>query len=85
MTVFDRIGSRMLDGVMNKCLSSLMNYEVCLIIRGLRFPFLRLRYPGVGKTSVYKLLAQNELKTVRILSRQFVTLESIRALTGESA
>lgn len=39
---------------------------------------------GVKKTSLYKLLAQNELKSVRILSRQFVTLESIRALTGES-
>jgi excisionase family DNA binding protein len=39
----------------------------------------------VGKTSVYKLISRGELKTVRILSRQFVTLDSIRALTGGAA
>ena len=38
---------------------------------------------NVGRTSVYKLIASQSLRTVRILSRQYVTVESIRALTGD--
>jgi len=40
---------------------------------------------NVGRTSVYKLIASQSLRTVRILSRQYVTVESIRALTGAAA
>lgn len=40
---------------------------------------------NIGRTSVYKLISRGELKTVRILSRQLVTVESIRALGGSVA
>lgn len=38
---------------------------------------------GVGKTSAYRLIKRGELKTVRILGRQLVTVKSVRALSGE--
>lgn len=34
----------------------------------------------IGRTSVYKLISLGKLKTVRILSRQMVTVDSVRAL-----
>jgi excisionase family DNA binding protein len=40
---------------------------------------------GLGRTSVYKLIAERELDTVKINGRRLVTVESIRRLIEKSA
>lgn len=40
---------------------------------------------SIGKTSLYRIISEGRLKTVRILGRQLVTVESLKALVGEQS
>lgn len=39
---------------------------------------------GIGRTSVYKLIAEGKLETIKIGRRTLVKTDSIRALVGEA-
>ncbi len=40
---------------------------------------------GIGRTTIYKLIAQGKLETFKIGRRTLVTTESIRALVDQAA
>ena len=40
---------------------------------------------GLGRTTVYKLIAENELETIRVHGRRLVKVESIRRLIEKSS